>query len=349
MRVAGDRLAQCLKDKLPPAILLFGEEPLLIEESLAAIRQTALARGFTERIPLSAEPKFDWSRLTSASQNRSLFSERCLIEVRLPGGKPGDDGTRAFAECCAVASGEFVLVVITGRLDGRSKQAKWVKTLDAVGWVVEHRALSPAQFTGWFRGRLGTRGLKLDNEAIERLCYFLEGNLLAAAQEIDRLALFADAEGRVTSDVVDEGLADHARFTVYAVADSCLKGDARKALRVLGALRSEGVQPVLVSWALSRDVRILLRIEHGLRSGGRKDALFRANGIWASKAPLVGAALARLGDGELERLTAQMARCDRVLKGRVDGNIWRELDVLALMMCDIRYPVEQALLSDAAP
>ena len=182
MRVAPDDLPQRLAGDLPPAILLFGEEPLLIEESARQVRQSAHGKGFTDRIPLSADTGFEWSRLTGSSQTLSLFAERRLIELRLPTGRPGDAGSQAFSDYCQTPDPDVCLLVISGRLDARAKQAKWVKTLDARGWVVEHRALKPAQFNGWLQRRLRERGLSLDRETVARMCHFLEGNLLAAAQ-----------------------------------------------------------------------------------------------------------------------------------------------------------------------
>jgi len=347
MRVAPDELPRRLKAGPARAVLLFGEEPLLIEESARRIRRAAADQGFTERIPLSADSGFDWGRLAGSTQTLSLFAERRLIELRLPTGRPGDAGTKALIGYCEAADPDICLLIMTGRLDARAKQAKWVKTLDAAGWVVEHRALNPGQFTAWFRRRLGERGLALDNDSIERMCHLLEGNLLAAAQEIDRIALFADADGRVDPAVIERGMVDHARFNVYAAVDACLAGDARKALRILRVLRNEGTEPVIVSWALAKDLRTLVRIEHALRHGGRKDQLFKTHRIWSSRAPLINSALARLGERQLARVTRQMSRCDRVLKGRAGGDIWRELDALALLMCDIRYVVEYEALDHA--
>lgn len=349
MRVTPDDLTQRLAKGPPRAILLFGDEPLLIEESVRRTRAGARQHGFAERIPLSAESGFEWGRLAGSSQTLSLFSERRLIELRLPTGKPGDAGTQALIEYCQAADPDVCLLVITGRLDSRSKQAKWVKALDDGGWVVEHKALGAVQFRGWFRGRLRDKGLAVDGDTTESLCHFLEGNLLAAAQEIDRMALFAGSDGRVDAGVVARGLVDHARFNVYALTDACLAGDTRKALRILAVLKNEGTEPVLVSWAMARELRSLARIEHGLRHGEQKGRLFKQHNIWSNRAPVVTAALGRLGERQLESLTRQMARCDRVLKGRERGLIWHELDVLVLMMCDTTYiPVHSAELYAAS-
>lgn len=348
MRLAPGDLTQRLEKGPPRAILLFGDEPLLIEESARRARDSAHRHGFTERIPLSAESGFEWSRLTGSSRTLSLFSARRFIELRLPTGKPGDAGTQAFVEYCEATDPDVCLLVITGRLDARSKQAKWVKALDDGGWVVEHKALGASQFRGWFQGRLKDKGLTVDGDTIGRLCHFLEGNLLAAAQEIDRMVLFAGPDGHVDAGAVTRGLVDHARFNVYALTDACLAGDIRKALRILSLLRNEGIEPVLVSWALAKELRSLVRIKHGLRHGEQKGRLFKQHNIWSNRAPAVNAALGRLGETRLESLTRQMARCDRVLKGREQGLIWHELDVLALMMGDARYSPAGMVGSNAA-
>ncbi|MGA8262727.1 MAG: DNA polymerase III subunit delta [Arenicellales bacterium] len=343
MRLSPEDLTQRLASGPPRTILLFGEEPLLIEENAQRVRDSARERGFTDRIPLSADTGFDWGKLTGSGRTLSLFSERRLIELRLPTGKPGDAGTRAITELGTGTDDDVCLLVITGHLDGRAKRAEWVKALDAGGWVVEHRALTALQFPAWFRRRLRDRGLVLDRENIDSLCHFLEGNLLAAAQEIDRLVLFADGDGRVNPEAVSRGLVDHARFNAYAFVDACLAGDMQKALRVLAVLHNEGTEPVLVIWSLAKDVRVLVRIEHGLRNGGRKGALFKSHNVWSNRAPLVNAALARLGETELERAIRQLARCDRVLKGREEGGVWHELEVAALMICDPRYTTAGAM------
>ena len=347
MRLSPEDLTQRLASRLPSVILLFGEESLLIEENAQRVRDTTRERGFTDRIPLNADAGFEWGRLTGSGRTLSLFSERRLIELRLPSGRPGEAGTRAISEVCTTADDDVCLLVITGHLDGRAKRAEWVKALDAGGWVVEHRALTAAQFPVWFRRRLRDKGLALDRATIDSLCHFLEGNLLAAAQEIDRLALFAGGDGRVDAEAVSRGLVDHARFNAYAFVDACLAGDAQKALRVLAVLRKEGTEPVLVIWSLAKDVRVLVRIEHGLRNGGRKGALFKSHNVWSNRAPLVNAALARLGEAELARLTRQLARCDRVLKGREEGGVWHELEMAALMACDPRCAVEGSRVFDA--
>jgi len=348
MRLDPDDLAQRLsKSDLPAAILLYGDEPLLIEESAARIRSAARNQGFTDRIPLSAESGFDWGRLTGASQTLSLFAEKRLIELRLPTGRPGDAGTQAFTDTLQGAGSDLCLVVISGRLDARAKQSKWVKTLDKGGWVLGHRALGAGQFQGWLQRRLRDKGLVVERETLDRMCHFLEGNLLAAAQEIDRIALFAGPDGRVDPDTVSQGMADHARFNIYTLIEACLSGDAVKALRILKVLRNEATEPVLVSWVIAKELRVLVRIEHGLRNGERKSKLLQVNNVWRSRAPLVNAALGRLREPDLTHLTHRMARADRILKGREPGDIWQQFDMLALIMCDPRDRPADAILSHA--
>jgi len=336
MRVNPGDLPERLNGGLPPAILLHGEEPLLVEESAAHVRRAAGEQGFDDRIPLSAETGFDWGRLTGSSRTLSLFARRRLIELRLPG-KPGDTGAQALAAFCESAAEDVCLLVITGGLDGRSKQARWVKALDSAGWAVEHRALDAGQFQGWLRRRLGQRGVRLEKESIDRLCHFLEGNLLAAAQEIDRIALFADGDGRVDPEVVSGGLADHARFNVFELTDACLDGDARKALRILRILRAEGSPPALVCSILAREVRTVCRLAQGREMGRPRGELYKACGVWRSRVPRFDAALSRIDPAASRRLAGQAARCDRVVKGRQAGEPWQQLGALVLMMCDSHY------------
>lgn len=337
MRVDPNELVRRLeKQSLPRAVLLFGDEPLLVEESLDLVRHSARAQGFADRIPLNAETGFDWSKLTHSSQTLSLFSERRLIELRLASGRPGDSGTRAIAEFCQSDAEDALLLVICERLDARTKQAKWVKALDNHGWVVEHRAVSSEQFPLWFHNRLRKKNLNLDNEAVKTLSHYLEGNLLAAAQEIDRIALYCKNDHVDTEEIL-EGLVDHARYNVYAFVDMCLKGDVEKALRILSSLRTEGVEPILVTWTLAKEVRGLVQIDHGLRYGQHKGALFKKYNVWSKRAPLINAALSRLEESQLLEVVKRVSRCDRVLKGREFGNIWQQIELVVLELCRVKH------------
>jgi DNA polymerase-3 subunit delta len=339
MRVSPQDFLHRLQQPLPQVILAFGEEPLLIEETVDAARQAAAAQGFAERIVLNVEPGFDGGQLREHSLSLSLFASRRLLDLRIPGGRPGEAGTRAIDEFCQHGDADTVLLLVCGQLDARAKQAKWVKLVDKYGAVVEQRALRAGQFPGWIQARMRRRGLRADPEAVSLLGHYLEGNLLAAAQEIDKLALLCP-EGVLDVTTVMSSIADQARFNVYGLADACLGGDAVKALRVLTGLQRAGVEPVLLIWALAREVRGLSRIAVGLRAGRSRPQLYKENNVWQQRARLIESALGRLRLGDLHDALQRLARLDRVLKGRQSGKLWLELEQTCLTLCQVRHAAQ---------
>ncbi len=333
MRIAPAELAARLRAPPPPVIVLYGDEPLLIEESGDCVRTALRAHDYSERVRLAVEPGFDWQTLRATGQSLSLFAERRLIELRMPGGKPGDVGGRSLSEYAAEPAPDTVLLAITGRLDARVRKTRWFTALDASGFSVEHRAVRPRELAAWVRARLAARDMDADAEAVSLLAHHTEGNLLAAAQEIDKLALTAGSR-RVTAADVLASTADHARFSVYTLSDECLAGHTANALRMLSGLRREGVEPVLVVWALAREVRTLVALANGLAQGRSRTALYKTQRIWNTRQPLVNAALDRLSAAAWLAVLQRIARLDRVLKGRQSGNIWLELEQCCLIICE---------------
>lgn len=316
-------------------LLLHGDEPLLIEESCDAIRQAVVTRGFEERIRMTVEPGFDWNQIHEHSQSLSLFSSRKLLELRLPTGRPGDPGTRAITEFCDQLPADTALLVIAGRLEARVKQSRWVKAIDKCGAIIEHYAIGADRLPGWIRARLKSRGLNADNEAVQLLSHYLEGNLLAAAQEIDKLALLYP-DGRLSADRVVSSISDHARFNVYSLVDACLSGNAPKALRMLDSLRGVGTEPVLVNWALTREIRVLSRLAAGLARGKPRAELFRAYNIWSRRNAIVTAALERLDMPRWWELLQAAGRADRIAKGQAAGDVWLALERICLTLGGVK-------------
>jgi DNA polymerase-3 subunit delta len=334
MQLDTQRLGAQLHSGLAPVYLLSGDEPLLVEESLDAIRQAARQQGYEERISLMAEPGFDWSRLSESSQTLSLFASRRLIEIRIPSGRPGDAGGKVLLEFASQPSEDTVLVVVCGRLEKGQRNSKWYKALDQAGVSVIAWPVDAQKLPGWIQARLRQRGLQAEPEAVMLLAHYMEGNLLAAAQEIDKLALlYPDA--RVTAERVEAGIADNARFDVYGLVDTCLQGQAAMAMRMLRGLKAEGVPPVLVIWSLAREVRGLLKMARDTAAGRPVGQVVKAHRVWARRAPLVSRALARLPYARLLELLRGLARLDRVLKGRAAGEIWSELEMFSVRLCGL--------------
>jgi DNA polymerase-3 subunit delta len=335
MKVSPSELSDRAREGLPPAILIYGSEPLLVEETLDSLRGILDGHQFDERVRLSVETGFNWDEVSQGANSMSLFSRRQCFELRMPTGRPADKGAAAIGEFCAAANTENLLVVICGRLDGRQLKSKWVKGIDKAGLTIDCGEVGANAFPSWLRSRLQSRGLRVENGVLEHLAYYLEGNLLAAAQEIDKLAVIA-SKGAVTLDIVNQSLGDQARFSTYALADTCLLGEASRATRILSSLRSEGIRPELVVWTLSREVRAMFRITGALEQGQPRGSVFKANRVWSRRESIVNAALKRFSMEDWCTMINRVTRLDRSVKGQAgpvsrDG-IWFEIELLCIAL-----------------
>ena len=340
MRIPIEQLVSRLKASvgaLPKVILINGNEPLLIEETLDQVRDIFKNAGFNERIKYQLESGFDWSHLTGVGQAMSLFSERRLVEFRVPN-KLGTPGTKAITEFCQNPPEDDVLIILMPLLDKRQRSAKWVQAIESIGWVSDCYEISPQQFPAWIKQRLQSRALRVENGVVDMLSEQLEGNVMAAAQEIDKLQVLA-TDGAVTLELLSKSLADQARFDVYTLTDVCLKGDFNRALRIKNRLASEGVEPVIVVWALVREIRTLAAISSAINSGENRSSVYKRNRIWSKREPVVNAALQRIPSHGWYSLLEKAAYLDQTVKGqRYDevGSLWHQIECLCADICNVK-------------
>ena len=287
---------------------------------------------------MSVEPGFDWQKLRHLYSAMSLFSQKQLIEIRLTSGKPGETGSRILQDFMQAPPPDVVVMVLCGNLDKRSQNVKWLKAVEKTGLVVEHPALNARQLSAWIEHRMDALGLQHDADIVSLLLYYLEGNLLAVDQEIRKLKL-TFGEGQPSADAVLEGITDMGRFSVYNLIDACHLGDAKRALRILNCLQSEAEEPVLINWALARELRLLIRLQSQLSSKMNYSQVFRQNGVWKNRSALLTATLKRLRSVALRQLLVQVAISDQSVKGRPPesrvGNFWQNLEQIALGWCGI--------------
>jgi DNA polymerase-3 subunit delta len=347
MQIAPDQLGASLKRGLAPLYFLYGDEPLQVREAADAVRAAATAAGFSDRQVYTVEAGFDWDNLLTASQNLSLFAERRMIELHLPGGKPGDTGAQALAQLASAPPPDTLLLVIAGKLEKAQRESRWAKALDAAGATVVAWPIEAAQLPGWIARRMQARGLKPGAGVTELLAHHMEGNLLACDQEIEKLAMLygtkpGGAVREVSLEDIEGALGDHARFSVFTLADATLKGQAPEVARMLAHLHAEGVEPVLVLWALARELRELAGLGARVAAGEPVDRVLDSARVWSRRKPLVRAALKRLPPLAWRQLLQRAARTDRILKGRAAGSPWRALESLALAMCGIK-PLDSGL------
>lgn len=337
MPINADQLATSLKRGLAPVYFVHGDEPLLVREAADTIRAAATAAGFGERQVLTVESGFDWNSLSASTQNLSLFAERRLIELHLPTGKPGEAGAQQLVQYAAAPPPDTLLLVIAGKLEKATRESRWAKALDTAGAMVITWPIEVAQLPGWIARRMLARGLKPGTGVTELLAYHMEGNLLACDQEIEKLAMLwgTSATGAARAVAIEEiegVLSDNARFSVFQLADASLKGEARVVMRMLESLRAEGMEPMLVLWALTREARALASLSVRVAAGESVEQALDAARVWSRRQPLVRQALKRLAPVAWLGVLQRAARIDRVIKGRAAGDSWRELQNLALAM-----------------
>jgi DNA polymerase-3 subunit delta len=320
-----------LSGELAPVYLVSGDEPLLVDEVLAGLRSAASKQGYTERDYHVAERWFDWSELASGMQNMSLFSERRIIEIRLPTGKPGDKGSRFFVAAAENPTPDTIIIVITPSLDSKVAKSKWVSSLTRAGVWLALRAPDAAGLPTWINARLKAAGLRADRDALQLLVAQVEGNLLAAKQEIDKLKLLA-IEGQVTIDTVRTSVADGARFDVYQLGDAALSGNRARAARILYSLEKEGVAAPLVLWSLVREITAVSEIIFRVSGGQSVGQAMAGAKIWSSRQQLIRQAM-RGRDVRFARgLIASARRADRIVKGSRKGQPWNALLELTMTL-----------------
>ena len=331
MKLTPDRLAGQLKGALAPVYLVAGDEPLQREEGADQIRAAARAQGYTDREMFVADRSFDWQSLLLAGASLSLFASKRILEVRLPTGKPGPKGAEALMAFAADPAPDTLLLVIS---DERPEAgSSWISALERAGVYLQVWPVAPAEVPAWVRQRLKSHGLDPTPDAVTLIAGRVEGNLLAAAQEVDKLVLL-HSSGPLDADAVAEAVSDSARYDAFKLVDAALAGDVPRTVRVLEGLQSEGEEPVLILGALLRQLKELASFSIEIESGQSSQRVLA--GVWERRRPLVQAALRRRKARGWQRLLRRAQTADLVLKGRAPGRAWDELLQLSTAMAGVK-------------
>ena len=323
MRLNADQLPAALRRGLAPVYLVSGDEPLLVGEAVDAVRQAARAAGYIERKVFSVERGFDWEELRQETQALSLFSERRLFELRMPSGKP-DKGAALIVDLALRPPPDLLCLIIADKLDRKSSEAPWVQTIERHAVWVPIWPVARSGLPAWLDGRARALGLTLTPEAAQLIVERVEGNLLAAKQELDMLALLADG-APIGADLVMRTVGDSARYDVFQLAEAAAAGEAARALKVLVGLRNEGAEPTLLLWALVRELRGLWQARERERLGSQP-----APSGWNQAARPSPRALQRSAKLPLARLLVEAARVDRTIKGLAPGDPWSAITALTM-------------------
>lgn len=332
--IRADQLGQHLGRGLDALYVITGDEPLLVAEAEQAIRTAARAQGYGERQVFTVEAGFDWSQLMADAASLSLFAQRRIVEVRLPGGKPGTQGAQALEAYAARLPAGILTLLTLPRLDKRAAQAPWFVALSRAGTVVDVPPVEREALPRWLAGRLARQGQSADEDTLRFLAEQVEGNLLAAHQEIQKLGLLYPPR-HLGFDEVSEAVLDVARFDVFHLVDAMLAQDVARVARILDALAAAGEKPVPVLGVLVWAIRGLTRARHALDQGMEPNAALREAGFWGERQARVRRLLPKLSAAQLAATLGEAADVDRMSKGLMPGDVW---DALLKLCLRIAHP-----------
>jgi DNA polymerase-3 subunit delta len=321
MQLRPDQIGAALSKSLLPVYLVCGDEPLQVMEAADSIRAAARAQEYLEREVLDVDKNFEWQALLDAAATLSLFASRRLLDLRIPSGKPGREGSQALKQYLERPAEDTLLLITSGKLDGASKNTAWFKAIDKAGAVIQCWPVGPDRLPAWVKQRFLASQMQPEPEVVDYVCQHVEGNLLAAAQEIDKLYLIL-GPGKVSLDNVREAITENSRFTVFELVDTALQGDRARVMRILHGLAGEGVEPIIANWALAKDIRLLAQVA---ADPGSLEYSLKRSGVWASRVPLFKACLQRHSKIALQRMLKRCAFIDQAIKGVAQANVWDEL------------------------
>ena len=330
MRIKPDFLNSDLKKTLRPVYLLTGDEPMQVLESADDIRLVARKKGFSERQVFHVDQSFDWGQLLQEANSMSLFAEKKILELRFTSTKLGDAGSKALIEYCNRLSPDNILLVSMPKLDKRSQNLKWFKALDKVGAVIQVWPIEGGALPQWIIRRMKSRGLTVSRDAASLLAEKVEGNLLAAAQEIEKLSLKAPAT--ISVDDILESASDDAKYDVYKLVDAAMAGKYKRVATILNGLKAGGEAPSLVLWSFTREIRAMVSMSYEIKQGVSMGQVFKNHRIWDNRAALVKTGLTRFKAEQWLAMLSQSIKIDQVIKGMRNGNVWDELLDLGFFM-----------------
>ena len=330
MRIKPGQLSAELKKGLKPIYVITGDEPLQLAELADEIRKAAKLAGFENREVITVDANFEWNQLAFLADSTSIFADKKIIDLRLPSGTPGVDGAKALVAYCGRLQEENLLLITAGKLASAALKTRWFEALDKQGVVIQVWPLEGQELISWLQQRLQRRGLSANADGLRLLASRVEGNLLAAAQEIENLYVLYGA-GNLSQQQIVEVVADNSRYDVFKLIDSVLSDREDRIIKILSGLREEGVAAPVVLWALAREARSLIKIKWAIAGGQSKDLAFKNNQIWDKRKQIVSNVLNRLSDKDLTRILVLGAKADRQIKGQQSGDAWETLREVCLM------------------
>ena len=335
MRLRPDQLEMHLqRSKLAPIYFVSGDEPLQKLECIDQIRLAGRAQGYDERLVFNVDKSFDWNSISQATGNLSLFSNRRIIELRMGSPKPGKEGGRVLFEYAEELNEDNLLIISSDKMDKSVQSNKWLKSIEKAGALMQIWPINPAQLPSWIQTRVQAKQKRLTLDAARLIAQRVEGNLLAARQEIEKLVLLIDKDDIDIEDVI-HAVADSSRFDVFDMIESAFLGNSDRTLLMLHGLRNEGIEPMALFGAFMWEFRRLCSIAHQHETGMNLDALFNSYRIWDQKKRPMSAVLKRHTSKSLGKLLNYCATIDKTLKSNQRLQAWDQFNTLLLAIAGI--------------
>ncbi len=331
MQTKPQQLAGLLQKTLAPVYLVSGDEPQQLGELGDLIRKAAKDQGFSTREVFFADKNFDWKQLSVSADTLSIFADKKIIDLKLST-MPGTEGAKALTTYCQRLPEDTLLLISTGKI-AKNAQKSWFQAIDKIGCIVQVWPLAGQDLLRWIQDRLQKRGLLAESNAVKLLADRVEGNLLAAAQEVEKLYVLFGS-GKLSTQQVNDVVADSSRYDVFKLVDSALSQQPDKVLKILSSLKAEGIATTLVLWALAREARILTNYKaaHG---SSERELILKKNAVWGERKQLIDSSAKRLTHAELNDVLILAAKADRQIKGQQQGDAWETLLEASLVLASI--------------
>ena len=328
MNARPEQLQAIVTKNIFPVYMVSGDEPLQQMESLDVIRAYLKEKDYSEREVLDVDAQFDWQQLMDEAASMSLFATRRIVELRLPSAKPGRQGSQILKEYLSQPPEDTVLIINAGKIDGNAKKSAWYKAVEQSGLVVQCWPVPVEKLSGWLKQRFNRRGMEADQDVFAYISQHVEGNLLAADQEIEKLLLLL-GPGKISFADVVEAVTSQSRYSVFELVDTSLAGNSSRAVKIISGLKSEGIAPVVVNWAMAKDIRLLSQVAVDVSSA---DYILKRSGVWQSRLALFKSCLSRHPQRAFHMMLKRCAYIDAASKGMIDANVWDEIESLCVRL-----------------
>lgn len=328
MNARPDQLQAIVTKNIFPVYMVSGDEPLQQMESLDVIRAYLKEKDYSEREVLDVDSQFDWQQLMDEAASMSLFATRRIVELRLPSAKPGRQGSQILKEYLLQPPEDTVLIINAGKIDGNAKKSAWYKAVEQSGLVVQCWPVPVEKLSGWLRQRFNRRGMEAEQDVFAYISQHVEGNLLAADQEIEKLLLLL-GPGKISFADVVEAVMSQSRYSVFELVDTSLAGNSSRVVKIISGLKSEGIAPVVVNWAIAKDIRLLSQVAGDVSSA---DYILKRSGVWQSRLALFKSCLSRHPQRAFQMMLKRCAYIDAASKGMIDVNVWDEIESLCVRL-----------------